>query len=183
MSASKCELVVPDAGPLITLAYADRLNLLLVLGIELVVVDVVRHELVRHSTPTSQKILDFLTEHNVRVAETEIGRELAIGHAAVKKHAGERGIQEFLFDFSDSNASDEKYAVLLFEDQKISGTAFVLPDNVYLLSTKAFLIELQNRGLIQSADDVVHDAHVAGREFSQREVNQPPLSNTGVEPF
>ncbi len=38
-NVTQCELVVPDAGPRITLAYADRLDLLLTLRVTVVVVD------------------------------------------------------------------------------------------------------------------------------------------------
>lgn len=83
------------------------------------------------------------------------------------KHEGERAIQDFLFEFHDKSAG-VKNALLLFEDNKLAGTAFVLPDNVYLLSTKALLLELQRRGLILSAEGIMDEALAKGRAPSVR---------------
>jgi hypothetical protein len=46
----------PDAGPLITLAYSDALDLLFVPGWQLVLVDMIYAEVTRSQTPTSEKI-------------------------------------------------------------------------------------------------------------------------------
>jgi len=183
---SACELVVPDAGLLITLAYADRLDLLLALGIKVVVVDMVTVELTRHLTPTSEKILAFLAGSNIRVIETEIGKEAVTqGSAFKKRYAGERAIQDFLFQFSDEaeQQGQPRYALLLFEDHKIAGTSFVLPDNVYVISTMAFLRKLEEMRVIASAIDVRDAAVKAGREFSQLDVSHPPKSNPAIKPL
>lgn len=180
-----CELVVPDASPLITLAYAGRLDLLLVLGIKIVVVDMVKIELTRHPTPTSYIILDFLVNNHINIIETDTGKEaVERGESAQRKHEGERAIQDFLFEFHDKTVGiGGKNVLLLFEDNKIAGTAFVLPDNVYLLSTKSFLFELQRRGLIPSAEEIMNEALAKGRECSQHEVDRPPKVDSFVLPF
>ena len=54
MSASVA--LLPDAGPLITLAYAEALDLLFLPGWPVQIVDMVLHELTRNQTPTSQSI-------------------------------------------------------------------------------------------------------------------------------
>ena len=179
-----CEIVVPDASPLITLAYADRLDVLTGLGPEVVLIDMVIHELVRHPTPTSQQILDFADRKQLRIAETDIGREAkAQGTAFVRRHAGEQAIQQYLYDFADSLDRREAFALLLFEEHKIGRSAFVLPDNVYLLSTCAFLLTLERRGVIASATDIELAVTNAGRAFSRREVDMPPKRNPLVQPF
>jgi len=48
-------VLLPDAGPLITLAYADALDLLFVPGWSLALVDRVLEEVTRNQTPTSRK--------------------------------------------------------------------------------------------------------------------------------
>lgn len=179
----RCELVVPDAGPLITLAYAGRLDLLLAPGIDVVVVDMVRHELTRSATPTSRQILEFLSQPRIRIAETDTGREAgARGPDFRRRHAGERAIQDFLFDQWDRSATPG-CALLLFEDHTIAGTTFVLPDNVFLLSTRAFLQTLQQRGYLESADAVLDAALAAGRQCSLRLIRQPPKAAPDTEPF
>ena len=46
--------LLPDAGPLITLAYADALDVLLLPGWQVRVVDMVRHEVTRNQTPPAR---------------------------------------------------------------------------------------------------------------------------------
>ena len=55
--------VLPDAGPLITLAYADALDLLLKPGWPVRIVDMVHHELTRRDTPTSAALLSWMKRH------------------------------------------------------------------------------------------------------------------------
>jgi hypothetical protein len=47
--------LLPDAGPLITLAYADALDLLPKAGWSVALVDMVMHELTRNETPLSAR--------------------------------------------------------------------------------------------------------------------------------
>ena len=49
-------VLLPDAGPLITMAYADALDLLFKPGWTVQLVDRVLHEATRHATTTSQAI-------------------------------------------------------------------------------------------------------------------------------
>jgi hypothetical protein len=53
MFAAHGPVVLPDAGPLITPAYADALDLLLTPGWPVLLVDMVLHEVTRNATPTS----------------------------------------------------------------------------------------------------------------------------------
>ena len=46
--------LLPDAGPLITLAYANALDVLFKPGWRVAVVDMVLHEVTRSQTPTSE---------------------------------------------------------------------------------------------------------------------------------
>jgi len=50
--------LLPDAGPLITLAYADALDALSRPGWTVVVVDMVLHEVTHNQTPTSGKLAE-----------------------------------------------------------------------------------------------------------------------------
>ena len=78
---------------------------------------------------------------------------------------------------------EEKFELLLFEDHKVSGTGFVLPENVYVISTRAFLARLEVLKLIPSAQEISNAAVTAGRNFSQREVDQPAKGAPDVKPF
>lgn len=63
-------VLLPDAGPLITLAYADALDLLLKPGWPLKVVDMVLHEVTRNTTPTSEKIGRWVADQSIPVVTT-----------------------------------------------------------------------------------------------------------------
>ena len=63
-------ILLPDAGPLITLAYADALDLLLKPGWPVQVVDMVLHEVTRNATPTSEKIGQWVADRSIPVRTT-----------------------------------------------------------------------------------------------------------------
>ena len=60
-----------DAGPLITLAYANALDLLLRPGWPLRMVDMVLHELTRRDTPTRERIRNFVEGNGIPVMPTQ----------------------------------------------------------------------------------------------------------------
>jgi len=57
--------------------------------------------------------------------------------------------------------------VFLFEDHKIARASFLLPTNCRKVSTRAFLIFLEQRGWLESAAEIERRANAAGRSFSQ----------------
>ena len=65
-------VLLPDAGPFITLAYADSLDLLFKPGWTVMVVDMVLYELTRTKTPTSQKIERWVRSNQLDVLTTNI---------------------------------------------------------------------------------------------------------------
>ena len=60
-----------DAGPLITLAYANALDLLLRPGWPLRMVDMVLHELTRRDTPAREWIQNFVEGNGIPVMPTQ----------------------------------------------------------------------------------------------------------------
>lgn len=167
--------LMPDAGPLITLAYAGRLDLLLRPGWPLQLVDMVLHELTRNATPTRDAIQSFVAEHRptqVQTAtflqfhalQTEAARAPP-GPPARKAGLGELALQEAINKLA--LAQPPQPVVLLFEDHKIASTAFHLPQGTLRVSTRAFLLFLQEKGWLESAAEVERQAVHAGRKFSQ----------------
>ena len=57
--------------------------------------------------------------------------------------------------------------IFLFEDHKIARTSFLLPTQCRKVSTRAFLIFLEQKGWLRSAAEVERKAIVNGRNFSQ----------------
>ena len=68
--ASPTPVVLPNAGPLITLAYADALDLLRKPGWPVRLVDMVLHEVTRNVTPTSAKIAAWVDDQAIEVQAT-----------------------------------------------------------------------------------------------------------------
>lgn len=162
-------VLLPDAGPLITLAYADRLDLLLRPGWTLRLVDMVLHELTRNATPTRDAIAAFVAQHRVAVIETLAFRQHQIRQASAasqrKTGLGELAMQEAINQLA--LLEPPQATVLLFEDHKIARASFHLPEGTLRVSTRAFLLFLQEQGWLDSAAEVERRAILAGRRFSQ----------------
>lgn len=162
-------ILVPDAGPLITLAYAERLDCLLAPGWPVHIVDMVRHEVTRNRTPTSRVIADFIEIRALPVITTEVWRhhqrQLEHDPRPRKSGLGELAIQEYMLRLGLEDPAPP--AVFLFEDHKIARASFHLPTNVRRVSTRAFLIFLEEKGWIDSAADLEQRAIRNGRRFSR----------------
>ena len=63
-------IILPDAGPLITLAYAGVLDLLLKPGWSVSIVDGVLKEVTRSTTPTSEQIGRWVGQNKVSILPT-----------------------------------------------------------------------------------------------------------------
>lgn len=167
-------ILVPDAGPLITLAYAGGLDLLLRPDWPVHIVDMVRVEVTRNPTPTREAIAAFIEQQRLTIVATEVGQRYqqhladpSASHDPPLRKAGlgELAIQEYMLRLGLEERPTP--AVFLFEDHKIARRSFYVPDHVRRISTRAFLLFLQEKGLIDSAADVERDALQNGRRFSQ----------------
>jgi len=167
--------LLPDAGPLITLAYADALDLLLKPGWPIVLVDMVLHEVTRNQTPTSEKLAQWAAAGQVSMRTTRTFQHhqqmLAANPAAARTtNLGELAIQETMNDFALEKfipGQPQQTGVFLFEDHKIARTSFLLPDNCRKISTRAYLLFLEQQGWLESAADIERRAIQAGRSFSK----------------
>jgi hypothetical protein len=162
-------VLLPDAGPLITLAYADSLDLLFRPGWAVAIVDMVLHEVTRNQTPSSEKLARWAEKHKLPILPTQISQRyqhiLAENAATPKKsNLGELAIQEAMNGFALE--LPPKTGVFLFEDHKIARASFLLPDNCRKVSTRAFLLFLEQKGWLASAVEIERKAIHAGRAFS-----------------
>lgn len=163
-------VLLPDAGPLITLAYADALDLLFKPRWPIVLVDMVLHETTRSQTPTSEKIAQWAQANTLPIRTTRLFQHhqqalVSDPAAARTAHLGELAIQETMNDFALDQP--RKTGVFLFEDHKIARASFLLPDNCRKISTRAFLLFLEQRGWLESAAEIERRAILAGRNFSR----------------
>lgn len=169
MSSPADIVLLPDAGPLITLAYADSLDLLFRPGWSVALVDMVLHEVTRNQTPSSEKLALWAETHRLPVLPTRISQRYQQNLSANvvtprKSNLGELAIQEVMNDFALE--SPPKTGVFLFEDHKIARASFLVPDNCRKVSTRAFLLFLEEKGWLASASEIERKAIQAGRAFS-----------------
>ena len=170
MSSPGDVVLLPDAGPLITLAYADALDLLFRPGWSVALVDMVLREVTRNSTPTSDKLAQWAAALELPVLPTRISqhyREALSPEGATprKSNLGELAIQEAMNAFALE--LPPKTGVFLFEDHKIARASFLVSDNCRKVSTRAFLLFLEQRGWLASATEIERKAILAGRAFSR----------------
>jgi hypothetical protein len=163
-------LLLPDAGPLITLAYAEVLDILFKPGWSVQIVDMVLYELTRNQTPTSQMISYWVKANKLQIVETKtlkhFQRNLASESTTTKKsNLGEFAIQEAMNEFA--LLVPPPTGIFLFEDHKIARASFLLPDNCRKISTRAFLLFLEQKGWLESAAEIERKAILNGRNFSQ----------------
>ena len=162
-------VLLPDAGPLITLAYAEALDLLLAPGWSVQIVDMVLHEVTRNATPTSAAIGKWVTSHALPVLPTNTKKHhlqqlTTLGSGARTANLGEIAIQEVMngYALNDSRTT----GVFLFEDHRIASASFLVPENCRKISTRAFLAFLEETGALQSALAIERRAIQNGRHFS-----------------
>lgn len=162
-------VLLPDAGPLITLAYGKALDLLLKPGWHVRVVDMVLHEVTRNSTPSSDAIQRWVDANPVSIVTTRTFElfQAAQSHGGEvrKANLGELSIQEAMHEMA--LCEPEHVGVFLFEDHKIARASFMLPDNCRKISTRAYLQFLENNRWIESAAQIERAAISQGRSFSR----------------
>ena len=163
-------VLLPDAGPLITLAYADALDVLFSPGWSVALVDMVLYEVTRNQTPTSEKLAQWAKAHQLPIVPTRIyerySQALSANSATAPRRSnlGELAIQESMNNFALD--LPPKTGVFLFEDHKIARASFIVPDNCRKVSTRAFLLFLEQKGRLASATGIGRKAIQAGRAFS-----------------
>jgi hypothetical protein len=150
-SADTKSFLLPDAGPLITLAYAGQLDLLLCPGWSLRLIDIVLHEVTRNVTPSRDAIFAFVTRHHIPVLETATFRHYrkqmtgasSGGKTPRKAGLGELALQEAITRLV--LLEPPQPAVLLFEDHKIARSGFYLLEGSVRVSTRVFLDFLEKK--------------------------------------
>ena len=163
-------LLLPDAGPLITLAYANALDALFKPGWSVQIVDMVLHEVTRNKTPTSQAIAAWVKANKLHVVPTKTHqhyrRTQATSAAPTRKsNLGELAIQEAMNDFALLDPPPT--GVFLFEDHKIARTSSCCR-TIAAKSAHWRSCYFEQKGWLESAAEVERNAIQNGRNFSHR---------------
>jgi hypothetical protein len=152
-------LLVPDSGPLFSLAAGDLLDLLTYF--RLAITDVVKEETIdkgqaANASAEARKLLSFYiaNKKNIEVIPTQVGHSLRAMKVTNPKrqlppNIGELSIQSFLIDLQ--LAGETQNPVILFEDSWFLRNQKSLAKPCFLLSTEAFLINAEKLKLIKSA--------------------------------
>jgi len=172
-------LVIPDAGPLISLGKAKHLEILLKLELPIYIVDQVYFEVTREpSFEDAQMVKQFVKSYpeQVKIVETQVGHlarmERDINPSARQRQLGDAAITDFLTNELDKIVDSSEPVLLLFEDSDLKQMNRILRANVHLLSTKALLIGMEKMGLIVSEAAIWQAIIASGRIPSNKVVDQ-----------
>ena len=159
--------MIPDTGPLISLAAGGALDLLLLArkNVRIVLTDIVAFEATSKADQyvDGQAIKQFLDDnrHRVEVVETTLGslalpqmrEDIASGRPArLPRDLGELSITNCVISLRERNPGEP--TLVLIEDDWFASNTYAVPGNVHLLSTSAFLDGLEAAGVIPSASEV-----------------------------
>lgn len=163
----RIRIVLPDAGPLISLACGEALDLLLSFtdDVRIVLTDVVEFEVTHRSSDLTdaRAIMGFLEKNKdrIEVMQTTVGslaladlkRKLRAGQpAALPKDMGELSITSFVISLRTANPGEP--TLVIVEDDWFESNAYAVPGNVHLLSTASWLDGLEALEIIESAAEV-----------------------------
>ena len=152
-------LLIPDSGPLFSLAAGNLLAVLSHFRVGLT--NVVKQETIDkghgpHASYEAKQLLKFYNAHkaHITVMPTQVGHELrkmrrANPDCALPANAGELSIQSLLIHLQLTGASTPP--VILFEDGWFLRNQRALAKPYIPISTEAFLINAEKLGLIPSA--------------------------------
>lgn len=191
--SKQIKIIIPDAGPINTLAAADLLYLLMAPEqATLVIIESVMIEIISNS----RKLADFMTDYSdrIEVVRTSICIDDAEKRARGEKIGRGRGdlaVADFLMNFVDDAAGNSP-ALVIYEDKKLARLheAFeVIGDNSHFITTAAYLRKLEHEGLIDSFEEtwgtIVSANHSADPKFNREPnpVEKEDPSNGGSRIF
>lgn len=169
--------MVMDTGPLITLAAADSLDYLLRPGVPVYVPDAVLYEATRDGGALdAPEILAWAQGHadSIRTVSTETFFNY-VENSRLREHwrerdLGERAALEAIHDAIQLSRAER--AVLITEDDRVLRRVLVaeaeLTARIIPVTTRDFLVALEEAGWINSVDEVYRRAEDVGRLANRR---------------
>lgn len=195
------KIVLPDTGPLITLAHADALDALLVFDpdrVQLVVTDMVEFEATRRRSTheDAQRIADFIARHAGRfvIEQTAFGKMAIAAVQTYERYAESQQVREFYaaarmsppapLPPNSGELSINSYVteligqppgppclVIAEDDFFLRSAPGALPGNAHIISTATLLAE------IEKLDPKVKAKHIleAARQYGGRDPNRAKI--------
>ena len=149
------KIVVPDAGPINTLAAAGLLDLLLApANVRLVLVDAIVREVINQS----EALREFVNRHRDRIeiastdVESNVQRMIEAGISPKLRHVGEQAVVEFVMHGIVDIVRDRP-ALVIYEDKQLPRLHVVnsdFGDRTHLMTTAAYLRKLADHKIIES---------------------------------
>jgi len=182
-------ILIPDAGPLFSLAAGDLLFLLerFQVGIS----DVVRWETIDRGpgptpSPEAKRLLAYYNKNSAIITtfQTQVGVQIASARELDKnyeppRNLGELSIQSLLIDLQITAPGSSP--VVLLEDSWFFNNAPGLAKPCFLLSTQAFLENALKRKWIKSAE-AARKAIASARPDAYNASTSIPAGRTGTAP-
>jgi len=150
-----CALVLADSASLITLAYAESLDLLLTVNIPIFISDVVIFELENARCYTvNEKSLTFIKKHlGNKISEIKTGvPDVAEDLKKLKVDPGDESIRRIIDEYE--NKLEGEYALLISEENKFIRISDLLVQT-HMITTRLFLKELENRNIIKNSEKLM----------------------------
>ena len=173
------DLVIPDAGPLISLAHAGRLDLVHVFDQPVAVLDVVRLECLKKPDSPDHAAMKDWFETPIR----QLYEQALLAEADGANRNATRGLGDAAFGWLLPNldlvVDRRTVPLVLTEDRNLSVT---LADHqvAHILSTRAWLLGLENAGVIPSAAEVIEQIGRHGRVLSMLQADVPVNGKQGT---
>lgn len=163
-------LIVTDASPLITLAKAEALDILLFPGWPIAVPDAVYSEAADLRFADGSRVREWISANpsKVRIEPTAKGQQQAALWSLNQSARDFGELAAIEVATAHLRQSPDDRVVLLYEDADLDQLRASINARVALLTTGSFLASLQRRGLIQSADKILDDAERVGRNIERQ---------------
>ena len=180
--ARSVSLVLPDAGPLISLATADRLDLLDLFAVPLATLDVVKAECLFKDWEGRQSLERWFgrNEDRIEIIASPIMATYASAIERVRDGSdpsATRGLGDAAISWYVANAPFTRprhtTTLVLTEDAAFGDSR--LRRDVHVLSTRAFLQTLENLDVIDSARRILDDIERGGRKPAPYMADRPAL--------
>lgn len=155
-------LLIPDAGPLFSLAAAQLLDTLL--NFNLAITDIVKQETIdkgnhEHASLEAKRLFEFYEANKavIEIYETQVGHDVQHMRASqpgmpLPPNSGELSIQSLLIHLRIT-ASTDALPIVLFEDGWFIRNRASIENQCVAISTEAFLINLEQLGILPSAQE------------------------------
>jgi predicted nucleic acid-binding protein len=173
-------LIVFDASPLITLAKAGELDVLLRQPLPIIIPDAVYREAANPSYDDGVRIMEWIetNQSRVRTANTRAGlqQDILLKNGVRATDLGEAAAIEVTDRFLADNPDNR--VALIYEDAGVRKRE--RDPRVDIFSTASFLHAMEGGGYIQSADQILEQASQAGRNVAQQKATIAVLKTGSV---